>query len=394
MNIQTSSHRTELELLLLCARLTVDPRSEARLKLLLRTDLDWDFFTVAANHHRVLPLVTRTLERVQPDGVPDATRQLLRNALYANARRNLRLTNELLQIIDLLRAENISCIPYKGPVLAAQIYGDISLRQFGDLDVIVPAKDVTKARTLLTARGYRCTKESEKDITLRRDEAEIELELHWGVTDVRNPLDPLQVPSELVWTDLRQFSLAGRLLLTQSYEKLLLIQCIHGTKHRWEKLGWLCDVAEIVRSQPSLNWHSVIELGTSLGAKKALFVGVALCDDLLGATPPSAIVRTMLKEPSLPSLRDQVERWLFCERPIPPGEHEQFFVRLQERPADRIRVAYKHAKRGLALNSHDTESFRGSGFLAWTMYPRRIIRLVREYGITPFTRFLGGLFQS
>jgi putative nucleotidyltransferase-like protein len=391
MNIQTSSHRTELELLLLCARLTVDPRSEARLKVLARPDVDWEFFTVAANHHRVLPLVTRTLERVQPDGVPDATRQLLRNALYANARRNLRLTNELLQIIDLLRAEDISCIPYKGPVLAAQIYGDISLRQFADLDIIVPAKDVTKAKTSLTERGYRYTKQTEKDISLRRDAPEIDVELHWGVT---TDIDPIQIPPQLLWTDLRPFPVAGRSVLTHSYENLLLVQCLHGAKHGWEKIGWLCDIAEIVRTQSEVNWDQVIERATSIGGRKALFLGLALVQELLGASPPATVVQTMLKEPPLTSLCDQVKHWFFSERPIPRGEHEHFFVRLQEHPADRIRVACKHAKRFLALNARDTGSFRVPGGLSWTLYPLRIIRLVHQYGVTPFTRFLGGIFQS
>jgi hypothetical protein len=86
---------------------------------------------------------------------------------------------------------------------------------------------------------------------------------------------------------------------------------------------------------------------------------------------------------------------MVCERaPDPRGEHEQFYVRLQEHPADRIRVAYKHARRFLALTARDTESSTVPGSLAWVLYPMRIVRLVREYGIAPFTRFIGGIFQS
>ena len=32
-----------------------------------------------------------------------------------------------------------------------------------------------------------------------------------------------------------------------SLENLLLVRCAHGSKHLWERLGWICDVAELIR---------------------------------------------------------------------------------------------------------------------------------------------------
>ena len=54
-----------------------------------------------------------------------------------NARRNLHLTGELFRILDCLDAHHIPAIPYKGPTLAEKVYGDLALRDFSDLDVLV-----------------------------------------------------------------------------------------------------------------------------------------------------------------------------------------------------------------------------------------------------------------
>jgi hypothetical protein len=391
LTIQPASHSAEFQALLSCARLTLDPASESRIKALIQQDLDWDFFIVTAHHHRVLPLVCRTFERVRPPGLPDTAIQRLRTAARTTARRNLRLTSELLQIVDSLHRHDIRSIPYKGPVLAAMVYGDISLREFADLDIIVPEKDAKRAITLLSAWGYRYAKETEKDITLRRDDVGIELDLHWGVATGKAPI---QIPPELLWSDLHTFSVAGRAVLAHSYETLLLTQCFHGAKHLWEKLGWLCDIAEIVRSQPSLNWSRIVEEATALGGRRTLLVGLTLARELLGAEPPSEVVRLAQRDSGAAALSGQVTRWLLSEQPIPRGEHEHFFVRLQEHSADRVRVALKQVKAFMAPTSRDTDLFAVPKFLTWTLYPLRIVRLVREYGLTPFTRFFRGMFQS
>jgi len=401
MNVQLPSRSLEFELMCLCARITVDSVAEARIRALVRQEVDWNFLIVTAHQHRVLPLLYRSLERVAPDEVPELAIRRLRSAFHANATRNLFLTGELLQVIDIFRAHDIPCIPYKGPVLASLVYGDISLRQFADLDVIVPVKAVARARALLVARGYRPEKRmsekelldpirTEKDITLFRDNG-IELEMHWGVT---TDAHPIQISPQLLWKELGTHSIAGKSVQTLPYEVLLLIQCIHGATHGWERLGWLCDVAGIVRSQRGLNWDRAIEHATVLRGRRILFHGLALARDLLGAEPPANVLQAIQEDPVLIPLSEQVKGWLLSESPVPPGEREQFFMRLREHPADKLRVAFKQAKSYLALTSRDTESFRVPAFLTWMLYVLRPIRLACEYGLTPFTRFFKGIFQS
>ena len=65
------------------------------------------------------------------------------------------LTGELLRLLDLFEQNQIPAVPYKGPALGVAIYGKLSLRQFADLDILIPEKDVWKATDLLINRGYR-----------------------------------------------------------------------------------------------------------------------------------------------------------------------------------------------------------------------------------------------
>jgi hypothetical protein len=380
----------------------IDSPAKERIRELIRQGVDWNVLLATARQHRVLPLLYRTVVRTIPNDVPEPVERRLRTAFHANAKWSLLLTSELLQLIDLLRAHAIPSIPYKGSVLASCVYGDLSLRQFGDLDIIVPVKDVARVRALLVSRGYRPEKQmtdeqlvacmrSRKDVTLLRDDVGFRLEIHWGITTER---DPIRISPDSLWENLGTSLIAGRSVQTLAPETLLLILCIHGGKHRWERLGWLCDIAEIVRSPGTLDWGRLIENAVRLGGGRILFLGLSLARELLGAEPPRPVLDAIRADSVLEPLSGQVKGWLFSEDPaLGVGERERFFVRLREQPADRLRVAVKQVKRHLAPTSRDEEALPLPGFLKWSLYLFRPVRLAGEYGLTPFRRFCKGIFQ-
>jgi len=399
-----SARRTpsEFALLLLCARLRTDAFAKTQIEALLQEHIDWDSLITAAHKHRVLPLVYLTLRGMA--GIPDVAMSRLRNAVQANVRRNLFLTSELLRVIELFRKNGIPSIPYKGPAVASLVYGDVSLRQFADLDVIVPSNSVVLAKALLVERGYRAEKPlsddelaafvaTEKDITLLHDSLGINLEIHWGVV---SDSDPIHVDPAFLWENLRTHTIAGRPVQTLRLEDLLLILCIHGAKHRWERLVWLCDVAEIVRTPGWVDWNVVLRNARRLGSGRILFLGLALASDLLGAELPPIVLRAIAADSVLNALVTQVKGWLLSEQTVPLdlGERERYFMRLREHSADRLRLAIKQAKSYLALTVRDSEALSLPGFLEWSRYVVRPIRLAGQYGITPFIRFFKGIFQS
>jgi hypothetical protein len=392
----------EFELMLLCARLTRDTAAQTRLRALLQQPIDWDFLITRSHYQRVLPLVSRTLARIEPDAVPESATRRLHVAAHANARRNLILTSELLQVMDLLRAHGIASIPYKGPVLAARVYSDIALRQFADLDLIIRASDVVATRELLLSRGYTdeypmteealkvLISDNEKHIGLLKQDFGIDLEIHWGISTTA---DPIQIPTELAWDDLEVCSLAGRSIQAPPCETLLLIQCIHGAKHRWEKLGWICDVAEIVRSHPDLDWARVLDRATRMNGRRIVLLGLMLARDLLGAAPPADVDAAIESDAGLVPLAAEVRGRLSAldmQMPDPAGE-VSFFIRLREHSTDKFRVAFRQARRFSRINTRDRESMAALPTLL--LYVLRPVRLAREYGAAPFRRLFKGVFQ-
>ena len=398
-----AGHEREWQLLLLCARTKPDSGALSQIHALVAGQLDWDYLIETAHHHRVLPLLHRHLARLDAAAMPSTAMQRLRAAFETNIRRNLFLTRELLQLLDLFAANDIPVIPYKGPVLASLLHGDPGLRQFSDLDVLVPVEKVPSARTLLMSRGYRPDVDMtdrqlrafirrEKDITLLRDDVGIDLEIHWRITADH---DPVRVSPDFVWQHVRTCQFAGRSVQVLTPEALLLVLCIHGARHRWEKLTWLCDIAAIIRSPVAVNWNRVIDDAIALRCERILALGIVLAEELLDAELPERARALIRADRGLTTLALEVKQHLFSNSSLAPdlGEPERFFLRLRTRGTDRLRIALSQVRRYAEPTSRDEETVPVPGSLRWALYLTRPVRLAWEYGFTPVRRLWRGLFH-
>ena len=108
-----------------------------------------------AVRHNVTALLYRRLKQVPAALIPAGLMQRLHDLYFASALRGHRMTGLLLQTLDLLQESGIQAVPFKGPALAVQAYGDLSLRQYDDLDLLIHEADVPRAYSLLVANGYQ-----------------------------------------------------------------------------------------------------------------------------------------------------------------------------------------------------------------------------------------------
>src|SRR5262245_55680778 len=145
-------------LLLCCARTNADDRVVARLRELAAAEVDWEYLFQLARRHSIIPLLYVQLEQHASDLVRPPVLTKLKKHYLENSARNALLTGELCRLINLFRDEGIDAIAYKGPVLAQFAYGNLALRRFVDLDVIVRKSDVLQAREILLNEGYAPTK--------------------------------------------------------------------------------------------------------------------------------------------------------------------------------------------------------------------------------------------
>ncbi len=123
--------RPEERLILACARSHhVDVLDQV--SALLDEGIDWDYLLKAAQRHRMLPLLYACLQTIS-DRIPTAYWQQVRTQVQNRTVHSLALTKELLRLLNLFEMNGIPAVPYKGPVLAANVYGNLTLRPFGDL---------------------------------------------------------------------------------------------------------------------------------------------------------------------------------------------------------------------------------------------------------------------
>jgi hypothetical protein len=355
--------RPEIELLLCCARLHVKPEGSLRLRGLLRQELDWDYLLGAASIHGVIPLLYHHLKANGPEAIPAPVWSRLQEESFQNTAWNLFLTRELLKILALFEAEGISAIPFKGPALAAFAYGNLSLRQFSDLDLLVRWEDLLRAKDLLISLGYHPNisldgaKEtaflrSRKDYVFAHESNGATLDLHWKILP-----DYLSFPWELggLWEgQLERRWLAGKRVLDLSPEDLLLALCMHGDMHVWERLAWLADVAALIEMHPEMDWGKILESADRLHSRRRLFVGLSLAKDLLDACLPEDIWERIKTDSKVQALARQVRQRLFREadsRFMIFGE-VKFHLRGTERFSDKLKffhVAFYPEQPELAL---------------------------------------------
>lgn len=343
------------EVLLLCARLRLDPESAARLRELASRSLSWDHLRRNALKHGIIPLVYQRLSESVRDVVPGPVLARLRRDHQQNSIRSLAVTAELLRLLQLLERHGIGAVPYKGPALAAHVYGNLSIRQFGDLDILVREDDVSRAKGVLCEDGYVTEgwpSLLDEAAFLRRAhvhsfhsaEGSVHLELHWDFTprELAFPLD-----LDALWGRLRRRPLGSVDVLTLPPEDLLLILCVHGAKHCWSRLKSIRDVAEVVDTDRDMDWDRVLDDSRSLGAHRMLSLGIFLAGELLGAPVPLEVRRHIDEDLMVPHLAGDVRARLFRDdvRHSVSAEAQLFYMKMRERVRERLPQAMRYMRR-------------------------------------------------
>jgi hypothetical protein len=301
--------------------------------------------------------------------------------------RAFQLARQLRCAVDALNASGIGVLCVKGPVLAVTAYGDPARRGVsGDLDLVVRPRDFAPAVACLRAVGY-VRHEGSADPEHEHEQWQREahllpsalpgtmLELH---TDLVGALDTASVNLDDVFARARRATVFGTELRVLSAEDELLYLCLHGARHFWRRLLWVCDVDAVVRSDRPLDWRSVLSRAAAIDATQPLALGLHLARTLFG-TPL----------PALPSLavRPRRLRWtaaLVARRmaDTSAGCEASFPVLLASEIAARETVAQRltYLRRRLAPTPRDRAWVRLPRHLAWLRIVLRPLRLLTRFG--------------
>ena len=386
-----SPTRPEFDLLLVCCTTQADSGRSSRIGIFLDRGPDWIEFTRLAEHHAVGPIVYRSLS-AYPHSVPGSVLEQLRKDYERNAQKNLRLTHELIRILDCLECHGIPAIPYKGPVLAKVVYGDIALRRFSDLDILIHAADVPGAKAAVYELGYTPTLELNEAEQAAHVASGQEwpfdgrlgnnlLEIQWRVLP---RFYAVEFGIESFFGRALRVDLGGSSVRTLTPEDLLLVLCVHTAKHVWSRLAWLCDIAQTMRSQ-SIDYNSAHRTAKRLGIERIVAVNVLLQSQLLDGPLPEPFRKSMENDPEIEHLAETARRVLIGNADYDAQSSDYFglMVRFRERFQDKFRVLFR------LIFTPGVGEWSAVRLPAWLFPLYRGIRLFRL-----IARFIAGAFGN
>lgn len=297
----------EFELLLCSARTLPDA---ARMQALIDSGIDWNTFQYLAEAHSVRLLVYKALRHVCWERVPAQSRTEWHETYQALTGKNLFLTGELLRITEEFQAADIPIAVMKGPVLAEMAYGDFTLREFSDLDLLIRPQDFSPTLDLLQQLGYDPFWKYEHSKMLRflehvgeyrltREDWDTHIDLHWRVATKATALSPSvdDFPSGF-----QPVPVAGSTVLSFAPQDLPLYLAAQGGWDQWSDLKRICDLAEFLRRYPQLDWEPHLRSAQRLDGLRSMLAGLALASELLGAPVPEHVLHAARADSSVAAL--------------------------------------------------------------------------------------------
>lgn len=341
----------ELSLVVACVRGWSDTSPARQIEGRLAASPDWSLLQQEAETHGVFPVVYAQLARVR-QLIPLEVWSRLSRANEENVRRSLMLSGELIRALQILEATGVPAIPFKGPALAAAVYGDVALRQYSDLDILIRPSDWPRAREALVRAGYA----PEYSVSGRREQALLAtgyecafiqeklrsiVELQWALLPrfyaVHTRIDQLFARARFAdWQ-------GHRLRVLDSHDLLLAVS-VHAAKHLWRRLAWLLDVVQIVRTQ-TLDWNLVRARAREWGVERMALTGFALAHRLLDAELPVPVAGWLGGDPAAAALAEKISQHIVQNRHLDPESLSYFRLisKLRERPSDRAKFFWRLA---------------------------------------------------
>jgi len=269
--------------------------------------------------------------------LPLIVQERLRAGYHRNVFHSLANAAELIALLNAFEHEMIPAMPFKGVVLAASIYHDLTARPAGDLDLLIHYRHLMRATAVLLERGYQLNTPVRADGTpaipdyyeyhFERQTDGMVVELRWRL-ELAQPRFRRHLGMDWVWPRRRIAMLAGAEVPDMSPEITLLVLCMHGTKHAWSRLIWICDVAQLLDSLPDLDWRAVTQEAKQLGLWRTLALGVLLAQRVAGAEIPQGVLRRFESDAAACRLARYIQENLLDEPGSTPAGRIPYNIQL------------------------------------------------------------------
>ena len=286
-------NRPEHEILFAIARRELD----RDLRDLVARVSNWEYLLATASGQGLVPLLQKHLFLIKADQIPTWFLSRLKLQSVSNLSNVLHLLGKQVTVHNALQQHDIPTAIFKGSVLAQTAYGDISLRQAGDIDLLISRTHFDRTRQILESLGYQMTPQltrgqlashlkSHCEIQFMRDDWLTVIDLHWALAP---KTFVFKLDTDEVLSRLQTVTINGAEIKTLSTEDSILYQSMHGAKHLWRRLEWISSLGETIRAADFIDWNTVIQRAATSHATRMLALGLRLAERLSGIKIPAAV---------------------------------------------------------------------------------------------------------
>jgi Uncharacterised nucleotidyltransferase len=191
-------------------------------------------------------------------------------------------------VSEALDVAGIRHIAFKGPSTAIRSYGDLGLRPFLDVDVLVEEEDLEEACAVIEGCGFKIAegldasqvdRMSGKHLSHAR--GAIRLELHWKLSVFPGMIRSTHF--EDCWRRRKYFKVGPVDVPCLGRSDTLFHAAIHGTGHAFLCLKWLADLACF--SRDGVGWAEALDRSEGAGMRDSFLCGPAILQDIGAAVP-------------------------------------------------------------------------------------------------------------
>jgi hypothetical protein len=342
---------TEWSLLLAACSAVARPENLDSVHSRLAGPINWASLLDLADQHGVAPLLCHVLTQIGDDVTAEHMRSL-KQSYQTNLRKSLILASELIRTLDRIDALGVEVIPYKGLTLAETVYGNMALRQSGDIDLLIRSQDFLRIKNAMLELGYvphmTLSQTEEQAYLVSGYECSFDgsagrhlLELQWALQPRFYAVD---IDMNALFRRAVPATVAGRSVKTLCNEDMLVVLTLHAAKHVWERLIWLCDIAQTV-NLPNLDWDRIVAQARELGIVRILSITLRLTNALLGTTLLPSTRSKLVDDSVSVALADEIRTRIISRNSLNPESFAYFrlMIRLRERKADRLKFLQRLA---------------------------------------------------
>jgi hypothetical protein len=279
-------HSVEFQLLLTCLRWPLTEIDRNRIGTLLGTKINSPALLDLVEHHQVAPIVFRNLDGAAHAGAPPELLSTLRERTRTAGIKSFRRVSETLRLVAELARSGIAVRVLKGIAVSLAAYGDATLQDSIDIDLLVSIENVFAAEKVLVRCGYRrivplarLTPRRSKWIlnhahqfNFANPQTRDTVELHWALTP--NPFKYRQFVARNLPTT--YLAIGERQIPTLAPEDMFLHACIHGAEHWWSRLKWMAPIAAMLRAMAPEQFQAIVNRAQELEVTAELSAAVEL----------------------------------------------------------------------------------------------------------------------